>query len=130
MIYGVGTDIVEIARVKRVIDKSERFLERFYSEKEQELIAGRKRRVETAAMNFAGKEAVAKAFRTGFTKGVAMEEIQILRDKDGAPVVKLLGRTKAFAKERGIEAIHISLSDTKELAMAYVVAETGGEKCE
>ena len=112
-IIGVGTDIVEVGRVLKSCEKHS-FLNKYYTEAERELI---KRRKSCAATNFAGKEAVAKAFGTGFLNCMP-EDIEILRDEKGKPYVNLSEKA-----EKGITKIHISLSDTDKLAMAYVVAE-------
>ena len=119
MIAGIGTDLVEIARVQKAIGRSA-FLKRVYTEKERELIAVRSVR---AASNFAAKEAVAKALGCGFA-GIAPAEIEILRDDSGMPYVILHGRAKKKAEEKGICRIQISLTDTAEYAQAYVVCET------
>lgn len=127
MIYGIGTDIVEIDRVERALQKSERFVTKYFTEKERELFAERAgRRAQCVAMNFAGKEAVAKALGTGFGQDVRIAQIEILRENSGAPYVVLYGETMKYARSCGVERIHISLSDTSLLAIAYVVAE-GGE---
>lgn len=117
-IIGVGTDIVEVGRVLKSCEKHS-FLNKYYTEAERELI---KRRKSCAATNFAGKEAVAKAFGTGFLNCMP-GDIEILRDDCGKPYVNLLGRAKKFAEDRGIVKIHISLSDTDKIATAFVVAE-------
>lgn len=116
-IIGIGIDQVEI---RRVIDacKRERFVKKTYSEKEQMLLSNRK---SAAATNFAGKEAVAKAFGCGF-KGISPNEISILRRENGAPYVELAGRAEKLAKQLGITHLHISLSDSKILANAFVIA--------
>lgn len=123
MIYGIGTDIVEVSRMEQLFQKSDTFLKRFFTEKEQELILSRNKSFEAAAMNFSGKEAVSKAFRTGITGEVRLEEIEILREESGAPYVVLYGATLEYAKKLGVDTIHISLSDTKEYAIAYAIAE-------
>ena len=117
-IIGVGTDIVEVGRVLKSCEKHG-FLNKYYTEAERELI---KRRKSCAATNFAGKEAVSKAFGTGFLNCMP-EDIEILRDAKGKPYVNLSEKAEKIAKEKGITKIHISLSDTDKLAMAYVVAE-------
>ena len=119
MITGVGTDLIEIARVQKAIGRSA-FLERVYTEKERDLIAVRSVR---AASNFAGKEAVAKALGCGFA-GIAPIEIEILRYPSGMPYVVLHGRAEEKAKEQGISKIFISLTDTEEFVQAYVICET------
>lgn len=124
MIYGVGTDIVEIRRIARAMEKSDHFLKRYYTEQEQAFLQERGiRQVQSAAMNFAGKEAVAKALRTGINRDVRLEQIEILREPSGAPYVVLHEETLQYAGQCGVDRIHISLSDTLSLATAYVVAE-------
>lgn len=124
MIYGVGTDIVEIARIEKACERNDHFLKRYYTKQEQEMIRQRKQRgISCAAINFAGKEAVAKALKTGICAKVRLEEIEILRGEAGEPYVTLYGKTKAYAGECGVERIHVSLSDTSSTAIAYVVAE-------
>lgn len=118
MITGIGTDLVEIARVQKAIGRSS-FLEKVYTEKERELIAVRSVR---AATHFAAKEAVAKALGCGFA-GVAPREIEILRQPSGMPYVVLHGRAKEKAEALGITSISLSLTDTKEFAQAYVICE-------
>lgn len=120
MVVGTGIDVVEVRRVLKAIQKVS-FLNKCYTVAEQELIEKRK---STAACNFAGKEAVAKAFGTGFA-GFSPADIEILRKENGAPYVNLYGRAEEISKEKGITGLHISLSDTKDIAVAYVVAENG-----
>lgn len=119
MITGIGTDLVEIARVQKAIGRSA-FLEKVYTEQERELIAVRAVR---AATNFAAKEAVAKALGCGFA-GIAPAEIEVLRHASGMPYVVLHGRAKERAEAQGVERIQISLTDTAEYAQAYVVCES------
>lgn len=124
MIYGIGTDIVEKKRIAQAVKKNERFIQKICTEQEKELLDKRRNREDFLAMNFAGKEAVAKAFGTGFAGGLLPRDIEILRNEKGAPFVILYGKAKEMAEEKGIFRIHISLSDTREeYAVAYVVAE-------
>ena len=118
MITGIGTDLVEIARVQKAIGRSS-FLEKIYTEKERELIAVRSVR---AATNFAAKEAVAKALGSGFA-GIAPAEIEVLRLPSGMPYVVLHGRAKEKAESLGISKVFVSLTDTKEYAQAYAICE-------
>ncbi len=119
MITGIGTDLVEIARVQKAIGRSS-FLEKIYTEKERELIAVRAVR---AATNFAAKEAVAKALGCGFA-GIAPAEIEVLRQPSGMPYVMLHGRAKERAERLGISKIFVSITDTAEYAQAYVICES------
>lgn len=121
MIVGIGVDMVEIQRIKKACEK-EAFLLRYFTSGEIKIIAGSLARI---AGNFAVKEAVVKAFGTGFGK-VSPEEIEVLRDPLGKPYVVLYGQARISAHELGISRFHVSLTDTKELVQAFVVAE--GEK--
>ena len=118
MIFGIGTDIIETERIQKAISKK-RFLDMVYTEAEQQLIAGR---VQKAAGNFAVKEAVVKAFGTGF-RGISPKDIEVLRDEAGKPFVKCYGNAETFRKEHGITTIHVSISNLKDYAQAFVVLE-------
>lgn len=122
MIIGVGTDIVEIKRVEKSCENP-RFLEKYYTEAERELIRQRKSR---AASNFAAKEAVSKVFGTGF-RGFSAKDIEVLRDELGRPYVVFHGSALELSKTLGITKVHISLSDTKDLVVAFAVGE-GADK--
>lgn len=117
MIVGIGLDAIEISRVVKAMEK-EHFVHRIFTEREiAQLDSGKKR----GASDFAGKEAVVKALGTGFA-GIQAREIEILRNEKGAPYVCLHGAAKEKAEELGIVDWKISITNTKELAMAYVVA--------
>lgn len=118
MIFGIGTDLIEVARVEKACEK-EMFLQRIFTPSEQELVCGNAQR---AAGNFAAKEAVVKAFGTGFGK-IVPGEIEVLREKSGKPYVVLYGEALKFQQEQQISQLHLSISNTKEYATAYVVAE-------
>lgn len=120
MIIGIGTDIVEIDRVCRACEK-ESFMRRCYTDAERELIKIKKSR---AATHFAAKEAVSKMFGTGFGK-IKPTEIEILRNEAGAPYVVLHGKALEKAASLGIQTVHITLSDSKDCAVAFVVGEGG-----
>lgn len=118
MVAGIGTDLIEVGRVAKAYEKWA-FRSRIYTEQEQELIGTR---MQTAAGNFAVKEAVAKAFGTGFRE-MAPIEIEVLREPSGRPYVVLSGRAEAIRQERAVRMVHVSISNTKEYAVAYVVLE-------
>lgn len=119
MIIGIGTDMVEIERVVKACEK-EAFLLRAFSMEEQKLIAGS---IAKAADNFAVKEAVVKMFGTGF-RGIKLNEIEVLRDSLGKPYVNLYGAAKEMAEQLQLNRIHVSITNTKELASAFVVGES------
>ena len=117
----IGTDIIEIARIERAIDRwGERFLHRVYTEPELRLCSEKPWRL---AARFAGKEAVMKAFGTG-TRGISWREIEILAEPSGKPVVHLHDKAQDKADGLGLDTLAISLSDSKEYAIAFVVGET------
>jgi holo-[acyl-carrier protein] synthase len=116
----VGVDIVEIERVAGVIARwGERFLQRVYTETELAYCRGR---IPELAARFAGKEAVTKALGTGI-RGLAWREMEILADPLGKPLVRLHGRARARAAAIGLSHFAVSLSHSRDYAVAMVVAE-------
>ena len=114
-----GVDAIEIARIAAALDRfGERFLRRIYTDREQAYSRGRANEL---AARFAGKEAVSKALGTGM-RGVLWREIEIVNDRRGKPLVRLYGRAKARAVELGFARIEISLTHSRELAIAFAVA--------
>lgn len=121
MIKGIGSDIIELARIEKAL-KHPRFLEKYFTQAEREFFESRCGAVSSIAANFAAKEAVSKALGTGF-RGFGPEDIEVLRDELGKPTVSLLGGAKSRMDILGINSIHISLSHHKSSALAFVVAE-------
>jgi holo-[acyl-carrier protein] synthase len=114
----VGVDIIEIERVEAALGRyGERFLARVYTAVEVGVCRGR---VSELAARFAAKEAVMKALGTG-ARGVAWREIEVLPNHRGKPLVYLHGRAKARAERIGLRALDISLSHSREYAVAFVV---------
>lgn len=116
--YCVGVDIIEIDRIKRVTARwGERFLKRVYTEAELGIC---QTRVPALAVRFAGKEAVMKALGTG-RKGVGWREIEVLSNSDGKPLVYLYEKAQKKAEELGLGELAISLSHSREYAIASVI---------
>lgn len=118
MIIGVGTDLIEIERVRKACEK-EAFLMRVYTETERRQAGEKASRL---AGDFAVKEAVSKVFGTGF-RGFYPNDIEVIRDENGKPFVKLHGAAKVISDKMRINKIHVSITNTKTLAMAYAVGE-------
>ncbi len=118
MITGIGVDLIEVKRVRKACEK-EGFLKRCFTEHELKLI---KADGNKAADNFAVKEAVAKMLGTGFRK-FGLLDIEVLRNPAGKPYVILHQGAKELAKEQGITAIHVSITNTREYANAFVIGE-------
>lgn len=122
MLTGVGCDLIEIERVKKACEK-EAFLLRVYTEKERRQADGR---ASVLAGTFAVKEAVAKVLGTGF-RSFMPKDVEVLRDELGKPYVVLYGNAKQTAREKKIRRIEVSISNTKEHAMAFAVGEGDAE---
>ena len=117
-----GTDIVEIDRIKKAVNKTVSFLNRIYTLNEQEYCMKKKAgRYSSLAARFAAKEAVAKAFGTGMGHKAAPLEIEILNDPQGKPYVSLKGSAKETFEDIDAEKIDISLSHGREYAVAFAV---------
>jgi holo-[acyl-carrier protein] synthase len=113
----VGVDIIEIGRIDRAISRwQDSFLKRIYTRAELE----RHGNVSSLAARFAAKEAVMKALGTGI-RGVNWKDIEILNNGDGAPAVILYGRALDISREAGIARFSISLSHSREYAVAFVI---------
>lgn len=125
MIFGVGTDIVELVRVQQTYERfGERFVERLLMPEERTLFARTKWPVRFLAMRFAGKEATVKAMGTGFGHGVWIRDVGIVNNAWGRPLVIFSARGQAVCRELGIGDTHVSLTDDAGLVVAFAVAET------
>lgn len=122
LIIGVGTDIVEIRRIKNAMEANSRFLEKIFTTTELEYLTSRNLRPEYVAGRFAAKEAVAKALGTGF-RGFDFKDIEIDRTTLGKPIVILKGKAKLIAKKEGLYNIHLSISHGEDSAIAYAILE-------
>ena len=119
MIVSTGVDLVEIERIARAISRwNGRFLAHVYTDAEISLCRGR---VQELAVRFAGKEAISKALGTGLI-GVSWREMEILSDALGKPLVHLHGRAARRAADLGLREFAISLSHSRDSALAFVVA--------
>ncbi len=117
----VGVDIIEITRIKRAMTRWRKsFLERIYTAPELSLYG---KKPASLAVRFAGKEAVMKALGTP-GKGVSWREIEILADSSGHPLVNLYGKVQNQANSLGLDSLVISLSHSREYAVAMVIGET------
>ena len=115
-----GVDIIEIPRIKTAIERfGDRFLRRVYTEAE---ITAYRTRPSSLATRFAAKEAVMKVLGTG-ARGVGWHDIEILSESSGKPTVFLHGRARQRAAAIGIRTISISLSDSKEHAVAVALGQ-------
>ena len=124
MVLGLGTDLIETKRVQESIDRfGERFLERVFTEGEIAYCRRKKNAGESFAARFAAKEAGAKALGTGISRGVNWKELEVRREVSGKPTLHLSGRAAELAEAMGVRRLQLSLTHSRELAMAVVVAE-------
>ncbi len=123
-IIGHGIDLVEIARIARMReDHGDHFLERVFTPAEREYCLAHKRWEEHLAGRFASKEAVLKVLGTGWRGQIAWTDIEVVNDGAGKPGITLTGECARIATELGITHWHVSISHTREHAMASVIGE-------
>ena len=124
MILGLGTDIVEVARIKALHEKwGEDFLNRILLPDEIAYCRSHRDAAPHVAARFAAKEAIAKAFGTGIGSDLGWRDMEIIRDEKGRPHVRLHGSGAELLTARGAKAIHITLSHTHANATATAILE-------
>ena len=124
MVIGVGTDVIEIARISQSIGRfGDRFLARVFTPREIAYCQRKKNAAESFAARFAAKEAGAKALGTGISHGVGWLELEVGREPGGRPTMELTGRAAEQARELGVTRVSLSLTHSKDIALAVVVME-------
>ena len=122
MIIGIGVDIIELDRVRKAVER-EAFIQKVYTAAEIDYCQSRGRSsVQSFAGRFAAKEAILKAFGTGLRNG-SMQDIEIVNDELGCPKVHLYGWFEGFAREKSVKKIWVSISHSKNSAVAQCVIE-------
>ena len=117
----IGVDIIEIDRIQKAVARwGERFLHRVYTDAE----LGLYKKTESLAVRFAGKEAAVKALGTGM-RGIGWKDIEILHEPSGKPLVNLYRGAQKQASDLGLTGLAISLSHSRDYAIAFVVGEKG-----
>jgi holo-[acyl-carrier protein] synthase len=118
----IGSDIVEVARVERLITRYERAERRLFTEAEIDYCRARRNWHEHMAARFAAKEAVLKALGTGLGPGMRWTDVEVVNEENGRPVVRLSGEVAAFAAREGVHELELSISHTSGLALAQALA--------
>lgn len=126
MILGIGNDLVDIRRIARSISHfGAHFLQRIFTERERDLLEKRRLQAASYAKNYAAKEATAKALGTGMREGIGWQDIEIIRDSLGAPLVVLHGhalkRLQDLTPAGMTPKIHLALTDEWPYAQAFVM---------
>ena len=126
MIYGVGTDIVELARMQRVWERwGDRAAGRILTEGEAERFRRRKDPARSLAMHFCAKEATVKALGTGFCPRMTLHDVILVPDPLGRPEIEFSPKGAAFVAERGGGAAHVSLTDDAGIVFGVCVMLKG-----
>lgn len=124
MIVGIGSDIAQVARFTRAVQRhGPRFAQRILGPDEHALWLHKSQPVAFLAKRFAAKEAFVKALGLGLRQGLQWCDIQVLNDTLGKPYLLLSGEAERLVKVAGVTASHVSLSDEAEYAVAFVVLE-------
>jgi len=125
MIFGIGVDVLEAARIKKVFDKfGDHFVDRLLLPKEREQLAKTRRKERFLAMRFAAKEAIVKAMGTGFAHGMWIRDVGVVQNAWGRPDVVYSERGEKMRRKLGIGNGYITLTDEAGLIVAVAVLET------
>ncbi len=125
MIYGIGCDITDVSRIKKIIEK-QGFINRFFNKDEMcSDCLSDQRQGEHYAVRFAAKEAFSKALGTGIV-GFDLKDVYVVKETSGQPILNVTGKARELLEKRCGSGcrIHLSLSHEKEYAMAYVIIES------
>ncbi|MGH9628049.1 MAG: holo-[acyl-carrier-protein] synthase [Bryobacteraceae bacterium] len=124
MILGTGVDLAEVERIRAAIERyGERFIQRVYTMGEIAYVQSKANRYERYAARFAAKEAGMKALGTGWRRGVTWQDFEVANLPTGRPTLRLTGQAERIAAGLGVNRISLSLTHTRETALAYVVFE-------
>lgn len=127
MIVGIGTDLIEVNRIQRALERwGERFAERILVDHELERFTRHRKPAHYLAKRFAAKEAFAKAMGTGIHHPVNWHNVGVANLPSGQPVLRFSAPLADLIARRGITAVHVSLTDERDMAAATVILE--GEK--
>jgi len=125
MIYGIGVDLVKVARIEAVLARfGDRFLERVFTEREITYCRDKPGAAAGFALRFAAKEAFSKALGVGLRKsGIRWREVEVIPNPLGKPELSVSGRAAALCAEAGVTGMHLSLTDEDRRALAVVILE-------
>jgi holo-[acyl-carrier protein] synthase len=123
-IVGLGTDIIEIARIEQSLARSPRLVQRVLTETEQQILAAHGQPARYFAKRFAAKEAAAKALGTGIGRGISFQHFSVSNDPSGRPQLELTGPAKELADSMQVRSVWLSISDEQAYACATVILES------
>jgi holo-[acyl-carrier protein] synthase len=124
MIVSIGIDIVEVYRIRETLERTPRFVERVFTEKERAYCNNKgAAAAQSYAARFAAKEAFLKALETGWRGKITWQNMEILNDSQGVPNLFVTGEAQNLLNNLGANKIHLSISHTSEHAVAQVILE-------
>jgi holo-[acyl-carrier protein] synthase len=123
-IVGLGTDIIEIARIEHSLARSPRLVQRVLTVSEQQILAAHGQPARYFAKRFAAKEAAAKALGTGIGRGISFQHFTVSNDPSGRPQLELTGPAKELADSMQVRSVWLSISDEQAYACATVILES------
>jgi holo-[acyl-carrier protein] synthase len=123
LIYGIGTDIIEVSRIKTVMERDIGFRDKIFTPGEIAYCETKRYKFENYSARFSAKEAFLKAIGTGWRFGIRFADIEIFHDELGKPHIKAHGKAEELLNEYQITHMHVSLSHLKEMATAVVILE-------
>jgi holo-[acyl-carrier protein] synthase len=127
VIISIGIDIVEVRRMREVIERTPRFVERVYTEGERAYCDSRGAiAAQHYAARFAAKEAALKALQTGWSGGIGWQDVEVAAHASGAPLLIFHGLARELFEKSGATSAHLSISHTNEHAIAQVILERAG----
>jgi holo-[acyl-carrier protein] synthase len=122
-IFGIGTDIVDVSRIKIYLSKNKNFKKKLFSLNEIKIVETKFNKIGSYAKRFAAKEAFSKALGTGISNGISFNEIEVVNNNKGKPYIVFLGKTKLIVNRtlKKKYKVFLSISDEKKYASAFVV---------
>ena len=127
MIRGIGTDLLDKKRIEKLfLPYGEKFINKILSEREKKELKQKKnqdRQISYLSNNFACKEAFSKALGLGFSEGLSFKDVEILRNRKGAPRLELSKKVCKKVETLGFKRFHITISDTEDFSLAFIVGE-------
>lgn len=124
MIFGLGTDIIETARIEKLIARGTPYLQTIFTPAEIAYCESRQKKSQHYAARFAVKEATLKALGTGWRRGAAFSDVEVVNDNEGKPDVRVHGKVKQLFERHKIQHTSISISHTDQNAIAVIILET------
>lgn len=123
MIFGIGTDIIELARISKLVTRGRPYLGGIFTDGEIEYCEGKAKKSQHYAARYAAKEAVLKALGAGWRDGLAFHDIEVIDDERGKPRVRVRGKVKEAFERHHIKQALISLSHSRDSAIAVIILE-------